>query len=39
MKLSLPKNYNSKIVKAIAEFNLIEDDDHILVGLSGGGRW
>lgn len=36
MKLSLPKNYTNKIVKAVAEFDLIENGDHILVGLSGG---
>lgn len=36
MKLSLPKNYNRKIIQAIAEFDLIKDGDHILVGLSGG---
>lgn len=36
LKLSLPGNITNKIVKAIAEFNLIEEDDHILVGLSGG---
>lgn len=36
MKLSLPGKYNTKIVKAIAEFNLINDGDHILLGLSGG---
>ncbi|MFI5359997.1 MAG: tRNA 2-thiocytidine biosynthesis TtcA family protein [Halanaerobiales bacterium] len=36
LKLSLPGNISNKIVKAIAEFNLIEEGDHILVGLSGG---
>ncbi|MDI3547498.1 MAG: tRNA 2-thiocytidine biosynthesis protein TtcA [Halanaerobiales bacterium] len=36
MELSLPKSYNNKIIKAIAEFNLIEEGDNILVGLSGG---
>lgn len=36
LKLTLPKKYNRKIVKAIAEFNLIEEGDKILVGLSGG---
>jgi tRNA(Ile)-lysidine synthase TilS/MesJ len=36
LKLSLPGNISNKIVRAIAEFNLIEDGDHILVGLSGG---
>ncbi|MGM0409518.1 MAG: tRNA lysidine(34) synthetase [Bacillota bacterium] len=36
MKLSLSKKYNRKIINAIAEFNLIEEDDHILVAFSGG---
>lgn len=36
MKLSLPKKYNKKIVKAIAEFDLISDNEDILVGVSGG---
>ncbi|MFW6034680.1 MAG: tRNA lysidine(34) synthetase [Halothermotrichaceae bacterium] len=36
MKLSLPKSYNQKIVKAMAEFNLVEAGDRIVVGLSGG---
>ena len=36
MKFSLDKKYNRKIAKAIAEFNLIEDGDNVLVGFSGG---
>lgn len=36
MKLSLPKSYNRKISRAIAEFDLIEEGDNILVGFSGG---
>ena len=36
MKLSLPKSYTRKIARAIAEFELIEEGDNILVGFSGG---
>ncbi|MGM0501496.1 MAG: tRNA 2-thiocytidine biosynthesis TtcA family protein [Bacillota bacterium] len=36
MNWSLPKYYNRRIVRAIAEFDLIEDGDRILVGFSGG---
>ncbi|MEJ6951197.1 tRNA lysidine(34) synthetase [Natronospora cellulosivora (SeqCode)] len=36
MKLSLAKTYTSKIIKGIAEFDMIKEGDHILVGLSGG---
>ncbi|WP_027340427.1 tRNA 2-thiocytidine biosynthesis TtcA family protein [Halonatronum saccharophilum] len=36
MKLSLPKYYNRRIARAIAEFDLIEEGDNILVGFSGG---
>ncbi|MFW6006355.1 MAG: tRNA 2-thiocytidine biosynthesis TtcA family protein [Halanaerobiales bacterium] len=36
MKLSLPKNYNNKVIKAVAEFDLIEKGDNILIGTSGG---
>ena len=36
MKLSLGQKYNRKIVNAIAEFDLIDDDDQILVAFSGG---
>ena len=36
MKWSLPKHYNRRIARAIAEFDLIDDGDRILVGFSGG---
>ena len=36
MEFSLPKNYNRRIARAIAEFDLIEDEDRILIGFSGG---
>lgn len=36
MKLTLSKRYTNKIIQAIAEFEMIEDGDHILVGFSGG---
>jgi len=36
MGLSLPSLYNRKILRAILEFNLIEDGDRVLVGFSGG---
>ena len=36
MGLSLPALYNRKILRAILEFNLIEDGDRVLVGFSGG---
>ena len=36
MKWSLPKHYNRRIARAIAEFDLIDDGDKILVGFSGG---
>ena len=32
----LEKRLNERFVKAMATYHLIEDDDHILVGLSGG---
>ena len=33
---SLPKYYNRRIARAIAEFELIEENDNIIVGFSGG---
>ena len=32
----LPKEYLSRIIRAVVEFQLIEDNDKILIGLSGG---
>ncbi len=36
MQFNLPQIYFSKIMRAIVEFDMIEDDDRILIGLSGG---
>lgn len=36
MKIYLDKVHNKKITEAIAEFDLIDQGEHILVGLSGG---
>ena len=32
----LPKEYLSRLIRAVVEFQLIEDNDRILIGLSGG---
>ncbi|MFW5995962.1 MAG: tRNA 2-thiocytidine biosynthesis TtcA family protein [Halanaerobiaceae bacterium] len=36
MKKSLPKYYNNRLSRAVAEFNLLEEGDRIVIGLSGG---
>ena len=36
MKINLPQAYFSKLMRAVVEFDLIADGDHILIGLSGG---
>lgn len=36
MKIAIPQLHFSKIMRAVTEFNLIEDGDKILIGLSGG---
>ena len=36
MKYRLPQVCFSKIMRAIVEFDLIQEDDNILIGLSGG---
>ncbi len=36
MRLSLPKKYNQKIIRACREFALLDPGDRVLVGFSGG---
>lgn len=36
MRLSLPKRYIKKLWRAIVEFDLIEENDRIMIGFSGG---
>ncbi len=36
MKINLPQSYFSKLMRAVVEFDLIENEDHILIGISGG---
>lgn len=36
MKPILPQSHFSRLMRAIVEFNLIEENDHILIGVSGG---
>lgn len=36
MKIFLPQNIFSKLIRAVVEFDLIQDGDKILIGLSGG---
>ena len=36
MKITLPKHLFSKIIRAVVEFDLIQDGDKILIGVSGG---
>lgn len=36
MKINIPQLYFSKLMRAVVEFDMIEDGDHILIGVSGG---
>ena len=36
MKINLPQLYFSKLMRAITEFELIENGDNIMIGVSGG---
>ena len=36
MNLNIPQLYYSKLMRAVVEFDMIHDGDHILLGISGG---
>ena len=36
MKINIPQQYFSKLMRAVVEFEMIEDGDYILIGVSGG---
>ena len=36
MNLNMPQLYYSKLMRAVVEFDMIADGDHILLGISGG---
>jgi tRNA 2-thiocytidine biosynthesis protein TtcA len=36
MKINIPQKYFSKLMRAVVEFQMIENGDKILIGLSGG---
>lgn len=36
MKINIPQLYFSKLMRAVVEFEMIADGDHILIGVSGG---
>ena len=36
LKINIPQLYFSKLMRAVVEFNLIEENDKILIGISGG---
>ena len=36
MNIQMPQLYFSKLMRAIVEFELIEDGDNVLIGISGG---
>lgn len=36
MNINIPQSYFSKLMRAVVEFELIENGDRILIGVSGG---
>lgn len=36
MQINIPQLYFSKLMRAVVEFDMIKDGDHILIGVSGG---